>query len=246
MSSILNINSDFRTTTSISPSNFEINLGQALNIKEVVIKNITIPNTVYNVTELNNLFAWQDSTLHQLSIPIGNYDITSLMETIRILSSDAFSWLLNPASGKVELTFSLVSRIYCDGIGQLIGLQGQTGTYPDTFRFNIILKYVPNLTAVRNFYVCSRTLGQGVNSILVNGANLPIIAILPNNVSFGGINQYLSNDSLLELKVFSAQQNLQYIDIQIRGDNGQILDFNGSSFQMNVLIYKTANNTFTK
>lgn len=247
-SSILNINSDFGISTSLSSSNFEYNIGQAINIKEIVIKNITIPNTAYNVTLLNNIFSYRQTIAGtvNITVPIGNYTIITLLDTIKTLSGDAYTWGLNPVTGIVEFTWLLTTQIFKSGIGKLIGLAPIPASdtlpwYPVIASLNIIMPYLPNMIAIKNYYICSRTLAQGVNSILVQGANLPIIAIVPNSVAFGSINHYASSDSLLELKVYTASQNLQYIDIQIRGDDGRIVDLNGSSFQMNCLIYRRLN-----
>lgn len=249
-SSILNINSNFQIFSLAStPSNFEYNIGQAINVKELVIKNITVPNTVYNVNTLNNTFIYNPVGLPvTVVVPIGNYDITSLMTALQTaIGGSLTSWVLNTSTGKIELNWSGAVNLPSSGIANLIGLKNHPFLpYPTTPSVSFTLPSVPDMIAVRNFYICSRTLAQGVNSILIQGSNLPIIAIVPNTVPFGGINHYLSADSLLELKIYTAQQNLQYIDIQIRDDNGRIVDLQGSSFQMNCLIYKNATNIYEK
>jgi hypothetical protein len=248
-SSILNINSNFQIFSSTSTSShFDFNIGQALNIKELVIKNITVPNTVYNVNNLNNTFTYIPITPVNIVVPVGNYDITSLMTTLQtLIGGQLISWNLNPTTGKIDLVWSIPVHLPASGIANLIGLRNSLILpYPTTPIASFSLPFVPDMTAVRNFYICSRTLAQGVNSILVQGTNLPIIAIVPNTVPFGGINHYVGSDSLLELKIYTAQQNLQYIDIQIRDDNGRIVDLNGSSFQMNCLIYKNATSLYEK
>jgi hypothetical protein len=48
-STILNINSKYRTVDSLSSTNFNISVGQSINIKQMVVKNVTLPNTSYNI-----------------------------------------------------------------------------------------------------------------------------------------------------------------------------------------------------
>jgi hypothetical protein len=172
-------------------------------------------------------------------VPVGQYNITELMDYLQAnISGPTFTYTISPLTGKISMTFTVALVMYSSGIGSLIGLeQIRTAYYPNTAMLTVDMPGVPNLSGPREFYLCSRILAQGTNSILVNGLNLPIFAIIPNTVPYGGINQYLTNDAMMELKTYSALQNIQYIDIQVRDNMGQLVDFNGSDIMFNILVY---------
>ena len=100
-----------------------------------------------------------------------------------------------------------------------------------------LIGYLPNLTGIREVFICSRTLAQGVNSLLQNGVNLPMILVMPNNVPFGSVNTYQSNDNMLDIKTYKQLQNIQYIDIQVRDGDNNIIDLNGENWSMTLILY---------
>lgn len=109
--------------------------------------------------------------------------------------------------------------------------------YPAVAGVNFTAPTLSNLSGIRNFFVCSRTLAQGFNSVLQNGTNLPMILAMPNTVPFGSLNHYISNDILLDVKSYKQLQNVQYCDIQIRDEDNNIIDLNGEEISLSLLIY---------
>ena len=235
------INSKNRLSESISSSNFSYNIGSSIEIQELAIKSISLPNTAYNINVHNyKLKINYNSTDVSIIVPVGQYAIDSLI--IKITSLLASQGVLvvitqDPITYKLLYTFTLPTFIYID----------TTSTLPYYIGFNLksVLQYpflpsliilgpsVPNLQGTNNYYVASRTLGQGTNALLFNAVqNLAIIAVIPNNIPYGSIIQYTPTDILLDLKLYASKQNIQQIDIVILDTDFNIVDLNGSDVEL--------------
>jgi hypothetical protein len=244
-STILNINSKYRTVDSISSTNFNISVGQSVNIKQMVVKNVTLPNTSYNINSTNNQLRWVYNSSNKLStLPVGQYNLVELasaLQTAFIVYDAGATVTINPLTQKLVYHFSLPSQILINSSSPLASLIGfnlaNLVAYPAIAGVNFTAPTLSNLAGIRNFFVCSRTLAQGFNSVLQNGTNLPMILAMPNTVPFGSLNHYQSNDILLDVKSYKQLQNVQYIDLQIRDEDNNIVDLNGEEISLNLLIY---------
>jgi hypothetical protein len=244
-STILNINSKYRTVDSLSSTNFNISVGQSINIKQMVVKNVTLPNTSYNINSSNNQLRWVYNSSNKLStLPVGQYNLVELasaLQTAFIVYDVGATVTINPLTQKLVYHFSLPTQILLNSnspLAYLIGFNlNNVVAYPAVAGVNFTAPTLSNLSGIRNFFVCSRTLAQGFNSVLQNGTNLPMILAMPNTVPFGSLNHYISNDILLDVKSYKQLQNVQYCDIQIRDEDNNIIDLNGEEISLSLLIY---------
>jgi hypothetical protein len=244
-STILNINSKYRTVDSLSSTNFNISVGQSINIKQMVVKNVTLPNTSYNINSSNNQLRWVYNGSNKLStLPVGQYNLVELasaLQTAFIVYDVGATVTINPLTQKLVYHFSLPTQILLNSnspLAYLIGFNlNNVVAYPAVAGVNFTAPTLSNLSGIRNFFVCSRTLAQGFNSVLQNGTNLPMILAMPNTVPFGSLNHYISNDILLDVKSYKQLQNVQYCDIQIRDEDNNIIDLNGEEISLSLLIY---------
>ena len=245
-STILNLNSKYRTTDSNSSSDFNISIGQSINIKQAVLKTVIMPNSMYNITSRNNQFTYFDTVNHGIIIPVGQYSISLLVSTLQtaIQSTDPLATVVqDPVTNKLVFTFTVPTKIYVgvsySTLPEFIGfnIPNFIGLYPVGSTTTIYAPNLPNLSGVREVFICSRTLAQGVNSLLQNGVNLPMILVMPNVVPFGAINAYQSNDNMLDIKTYKNLQNIQFIDIQLRNLDNEIIDLNGENWSMTLILY---------
>ena len=184
---IMNLNSKFRTADSLSSSDFTISIGQSLSIKQMVIKNIIVPNSTYNITQYNNVgFLEQGVGTYVILIPIGQYNLADFIIALQaqLTTIDIASTVVqNPVTLKLDFTFSLPSRFTCDSnspLSQVIGVKNSGQPfYPAVAVTSFPASGLTNLSGVRAIYICSRILAQGVNSVLHNGTNLPLVLMLP-------------------------------------------------------------------
>jgi len=245
-STILNLNSKYRTADSLSSSNFNISIGQSINVKQAVLKTVIMPNAMYNITAMNNQFTFLQIVNHSIVIPIGQYSIGLLISTLQtaIQTIDVLATIVqDPVTYKLKFTFTVPTKIYVgvsySTLPEFIGfnIPNFVGMYPVGSTSIIYAPNLPNLTGIREVFICSRTLAQGVNSLLQNGVNLPMILVMPNNVPFGSVNTYQSNDNMLDIKTYKQLQNIQYIDIQVRDGDNNIVDLNGENWSMTLILY---------
>ena len=239
------LNSKFRTADSNSSSDFTISIGQSISIKQMVIQSVTFPNTVYNITDKNNVGGLEYNTgTYNITIPIGQYNLAEFIVALQTALTviDIGSVVSqNPLTQKLEFTFSMPARFTCDifsPLSKVIGVSAFNKThYPTVASASFSALALPDLSGTRNFYICSRTLGQGTNSILQSGNNLPLLLNLQNTAGFGDINYWQNNETRLSLKSYKQYQNAQFIDVQVRDIDGVIVDLNGAEWGMTMLIY---------
>jgi hypothetical protein len=235
------INSKNRLSESISSTNFSYNIGSAIEIQELAIKSISLPNTAYNITIYNNRLNYVNGGVPKVVIlPFGQYDISTLITTLTTLMTSAGSPVIitqNPLTYKLKFEFVLATYFIIDTVSTLPNYIGfnlkNVSQFPISAVPTIIAPNVPNLQGTNNYYVASRTLGQGTNALLFNAIqNLSIIAVIPNTAPYGSIIHYTPPDILLDLKLYASKQNIQQIDIVILDTNFNIVDLNGSEVEL--------------
>lgn len=244
---IMVLNSKFRTPDSASVSDFTISIGQSISIKQSVVQSVTLPNTVYNINDTNNVGFLNLIGLgtYVVLVPVGQYNLAQFLLTLQglLTAIDIASTVVqNPLTLKLDFTFSYPSQWATDSSSPLSKVLGtyinwNQPYYPVVPANNFSAPSLPNLTGIRNVYVCSRILGQGVNSLLENGVNLPLVLNMPMTEPFASVKYFECNETLLNLKTYKQGQNTQYIDIQLRDIDGNIINLNGSEWQITMLVY---------
>lgn len=246
---IMVLNSKFRTADSASVSDFTISIGQSISINQSVVQAVTLPNTVYNINDTNNVAFVNLIGLgtYVILVPVGQYNLVDFITALQTLLSGidiGATVVQNPLTLKLDFTFSYPASFSTQSnsplskvLGTYVNNTGSPVSYPAIPVTSFSAFALPNLTGLRNIYICSRILGQGVNSILENGVNLPLVLNMPNTAPFGSVNYFECNETLLNLKTYKQGQNTQYIDIQLRDIDGNIIDLNGQEWGMTMLVY---------
>ena len=249
ISTLVIVNSLNRLPESNSPTNFLYSIGSSVEIRELAIKSICIPNTSYNINDTNNKFTFiQSSTPRTITIPVGQYNTSTLITALTTLikGTDAgFTLTQDPLTYKLTYNFSSPTQIYVSPqqalpiyFGFNIYLNANAITYPTIAASKIVAPSLPNLTGIKNYYIASRTLAMGTNCLLYNGVkNLAVIASIPNDVPFGSVNFYTPTDILLDLKQYSSKQNIQTFDIVVLDSNFNIVDLNGADIELVFKLY---------
>ena len=249
------VNSKNRLQESISSSNFSYNIGSAIEIQELAIKSISLPNTAYNITNKNNTLLLNiGGSNFTINVPIGQYDVSVLTAKITgllLAQGQSVNITQNPTTYKLTWTFTALSFVYINNnspLSRYIGFNVDTSQYPNSPTSSFTAPTLPNLQGTLNYYIASRTLGQGTNALLYNAIqNLAIIAVIPNNVPYGSIIQYIPHDILLDLKLYASKQNIQQIDIVILDTNFNVVDLNGADVELCFKCYiKSRVEVFTK
>lgn len=243
------INSRFRQTYSPSTSDFTFNLGESLEVSEIAIKSVSMINAVYNVpANYNTLIVSNGVTDQVLTIPVGNYDINTLMSAVGLqltaLYGGTNALVLNNVTKKIN--FQTTTALYFKrspdsplavslGLGD--DIEGiNTPYYPVAPATNVDAPFLPSLEGENNYHIVSSTIGQGQGSLLNNNSKKPIILTIPCNVNFGEVINYEVNEINLNKRRFTRPINIQDIDIKIIDDAGDDVDLGNTQVEIVVQI----------
>lgn len=207
-------------------SNMLFNTGSVLvkddNIisSNICIMNAQIPVSFYTITALNNSFSIQYlASLVSITIPIGNYNSSSLITTLQPLM--AMTIVFNPRTGGFTFTsavnFSLLFNVPNSAYSVLGFIKA---TYPAT-ALVLASPYPINLLGVKRISIKSQSLG--ITSFSSSGRDITLTTIPCDQPSYNMIS-YVNTSDLNKAEL--TTDNINCIDIQMYDENGNFLDFN--------------------
>jgi hypothetical protein len=242
------LNSKFRSVSSKSSSDFTYSLGETLEVNNIAIKSVSIPNVEYNVKEGKNKLIVNNGAVDvTLTFTVGQYDITSLLAELVTQLTTIYGGtntaVLDPITKKVKVTTTTAIKFSTDPTSSPLGYIFGFGNsafdyYPEIANTTINALYFPNLQGANNYHISSSTLGQGQGSLLKNNDKRPIILSIPVDVDFGEIINYEVNEIKLNQRHFSRPANIQEIDIKIIDDDNEIVDLGNTDIEIILQIIK--------
>ena len=141
-SSIVVLNSKFRTADSASSSNFQISIGQSVSIKQIVVKSVSMPNSFYNINSSNNVAFLNLIGLgtYVVLVPEGQYNLADFLTTLNTLLTAidiGSSVVQNPLTLKLDFSFSYPAQFSTQSNSPLTKVMG---TYiNNTYRSSSLL-----------------------------------------------------------------------------------------------------------
>lgn len=210
---------------------------------EVGVGNAEIPATFYNIDVTNNVLNYRiDATNFIMTVPPGNYNYNSLvtqMTTLLTANGHTFTFSLNRNSNILTMTLtaggttwnriSLGSTIYYilgfdpDTIYNIVG---NTITFPRLF----------NLLGQKKLKIYSSNISVDSFDSVNTATNNLLCTISVNQPGFNLI-IYSNIDGL-----YSHMRNhyLSTVDIQIKDELGNLINFNGINWTMtlNIILYR--------
>jgi hypothetical protein len=207
----------------------------------VAVKEVTIPSTAYNINSKNNAFFMSDgTTTYTFRITPGQYTITSLITQINTNPSNIyFTVAQDPYTLKLKATRTFGSPLSfvsgTDNINSAVGIVA-----PLPFYVNTGFQNLPDLSGIRNFYVVSSVLGDGNSMISPTLPKLSVIQVVPNNVNWGQICYYQSNEQKLDEIYYPSQangKNISYVDLKLVSIDGEPIDLNGLDWSILIKVH---------
>ena len=241
---LLNVTSRRRIReSSASTSDFIITLNNAQGlqqVKSVVVKQATIPNSMYNVSSYNNTFTYKIAGVeNSVSITQGQYNVTTLIDALETaLVGVGMSITVNELTSK--LTFTTTTAIEylpypTNPMGDVLGINNGSGG--DLSVFTPVGSV--SLEGLKNVFIYSDKLGEN-NLINSQGKTFSFLGVIPIEVGYGGIEHYVTQHSELDdhdsLSVVHGK-NVQVIDIKLTDVNGNILELNGHDVDLILKIF---------
>ena len=241
---LLRISSRDRDVLSDSTSSFSVNLN---NIKElqttrsVVVKQVSIPNTMYNITDYNRTFTYKlASVSSSFDIAEGQYNTTQLIAALEAAGTEiGLAISQNPITSKLSFTSS-TNIEYLDSsensMAEVLGIEYGAGSGEDVGTYSAT--GLLDLGGVKNIYIESSELGEE-SLIRSNGKTINIIAVVPITVAYGSTQHYLSQHSSID-DVDNRNhggRNHQRINIVLKDSADNIINLNGHHVEMVLKVY---------
>lgn len=243
-SSFLRISSAERTNINDPTTDFNVLISNdsiLQKITMIAVKEVTIPNSTYNITSKNNAFYMSDGTnVYTFRITTGQYNITSIITHINSHPANIYFTLAqDPNTLKIKVTRIFASPLDfitgVDNINLALGIVA-----PMLFNVNTQCQNLPDLSGIRNFYVVSQTLGDGNAMISPTLPKLSVISVVPNDKNFGEIVYYRANEQKLDEIYYPSQlngKNCSFIDLKLVSIDGRPIDLNGLDWSILLKVY---------
>lgn len=240
-SRLISLNSQFgiqNNSSFLSDITFELpkllSIDKTITNVELALIHAEIPVSFYTVNYTCNLLKI-DATIY--TIPVGNYNITSLISAITTaitatLPSMTFSF--NKINGILTINNNSNFTIYNDftgSIGTLLGMENNT-TLTSTLN-TLTLPYAVNLLGIKRLSIVSNEIGTFNYS---STGNINLLASIPVDQPSFGLVIYENKN---QLKHTLHLQDINKMDIQILDEQFNLVNFNNQNWTMLFSIYIT-------
>lgn len=246
---LLRISSQDRDNKSDSTSDFNVTISNKIelqHVKKIVVKQVSIPNTSYNIASDNNTFGYKigaGPTLYTFTVPIGQYTIATLQtaviaafaaEAAPIVMTITLSALTGKLSWVSDTSIMWLNESDSSPLGEAMGITTSSTTASTTHTS----ASTPNLAGHNTLYIESSNMAKA-NLIRTNGQMSNVLCCIPITVEYGAIEHYLSPHPELDdiISSSSSGNNKQEIDIKIVSRDGHTVDLNGHHITLILKIY---------
>tara|TARA_R110000782_G_scaffold52117_2_gene111939 strand:- start:2641 stop:3543 length:903 start_codon:yes stop_codon:yes gene_type:complete len=204
-----------------------------------------IPVSFYNINETNNKFYYSLGNsntnpllIKNITIPVGNYNATNLLSTMISLfqangDSTVMIIAINKNTGKLSFSnfqaFSLYYSAYSNTINEVLGLGKINYNF---LTLTLQAPFMLDLLGIKVLNICSTLLP--INSFSSENSATNTLATVPVNASSFSLILY-ENSSVKKQTL--GIKNISGIDIQLYGDDGKLINFNGVFWTMTLAIH---------
>jgi len=202
----------------VAPSGYRLIVG---------LTNLTMPNSIFNVTSSSNTIVISGSSY---TISVGNYTSDDLATKITTAISSVGSCSFDDTNNKFSFAF---------GSGQIINEEttlarqlGLTGQLPTASVTSYTAENICDLGGATNIYIGLRNLTM--NNLDSRGRRSNIIASIVNNANFGGYIFYVPPE-VLYYQI--TEQNISHLDTEFTDQDGNILEMNGAAFNLTLTVH---------
>lgn len=239
------LNSDHATLNNgdfLSSVNFKFTglLADDPDIEEITVsvQNAQIPISFYNINVYNNIFnITYNATPYSLTLTRGNYNSTTLInEIIAKLATVAITDItivISPITGILTFTRAGALNFTIDSTGTLNKVLGFAPTTTYTSVGGILVAPFPlNLLGLLKLKIASYELQTTNYDSSVDG-NLNVLATIPIEAGSFGLILY---DNISNTESIIKNPTLDGFDLQILGDDNNLVNFNGIGWNITLLL----------
>jgi hypothetical protein len=189
-----------------------------------------IPLSYYNINNSNNEFIYEiigNQTV--IEIKPGNYSVMMLIEALQF-GDDGFIITLDERDGTLSFTLDVEFRICECSILTIIGLTQMT----DSIDKEILCDFPLNTSGTKSIIIFSPSFHT--ENLNTNGRD-DMLAIIPINQSSMGIEMYSNGNN--NLKYIIKGDNLNKIELILKSDTNQFINFNSINWSVCLLLETT-------
>lgn len=218
----------------------------------ISVMNAQFPNSFYIISLSNNVlyYTYTTTTLRTITLPVGNYNATSLIEemtSLFTLNTTPITTTIDADTGK--LTFSAPSNfsIYLSPFSSVLGLFRETTNtviaFPTVSVSGVIVALSPlNLLGPKQILIKSSQLAISSFDSKTLGINDTLACIVNGVAPFGLIQYEMTNELNKNLLI---NPNIAQIDIRITDENDNLYDFNNINWTMTLCLTVERNDVIT-
>ena len=187
-----------------------------------------IPYSFYNINNLNHVlqYSFDGITINTLSIPIGNYNVNSLLS---VLKSNLVAFIITYDNIKNKFTFThptnnfmFMSSSTCL---QILGFNNNETI--SSFIFSLTSVNCVNVYTIRTVQVNSNLITYNINKVQKN--NFCILCSVPITCTPFSIIEYINRTNF---KTNLFLNRISNIKIKLTDDNGNLIDLNGCHYSL--------------
>ena len=207
------------------------------------LTNLTLPNSMFNVTLKSNNIVINNQTY---TITPDNYSAEELATAIqsKLLAGDSSTSAPQLPSGTkcefisqgktFKFTFTTNIQIQSSTMERQLGLKNQYPAPSDASLRKYNATNICDMGGVTNIYVRLRNLT--FNNLDSRGKTTNIIASVVNNSNFGGYIFYTPPEVLY----YQIKENaISHLDIELTDQQGNVIDLNGAEFNLTLTVHFT-------
>jgi len=218
--------------TSGTAENCTVNFGNTMsrNVFKVVLKEASIPNTMYNITSYNNTII-VNGTPYQ--VPVGKYDLASLTTALQTLLA-AFTFTVVPNTTTYKLTFNtsapvtISSRDNGSTIARILGLHKVMNITTNSY----VAPHIYDLSGPSMLFLYSPELcGTNSNMMTVKGG-IPAIGNFIVNAPFGEFITFEVREDMTDSIDMDNYNNIRSITLQLVNEFLEPVDLNGQDYMI--------------
>ena len=194
------------------------------------LTNMTMPNSMFNVTSINNTIIISGVTY---TITEGNYSAESLATAISTAISTVGSVAFDDTNNNNKYIFTFTAGAKTIDEGTTLTRQlGLTGQLPTASATSYNAQGICDLGGTTNIYIRIRNLTM--NNIDSRGQTNNIIASIVNNTNYSGYIFFVPPE-VLYYQI--TEQNISHLDIELTDQEGKLLEMNGANFNLTLTIH---------
>lgn len=244
-SKLVRISSKSRDGDSKSKYDFKTSSNDFMlhNIKRIILKSITIPNTMYNVNQYNNKLVYTtpsiDAIVKIVTVEPSQYTAVEFMDALVIqfgLAGVVLNYGIDSKTYKITLTFNTPVSLQGDisTMNDVIGMD-ESITTANTI---IPLPHIVNFAGLLKVYVGSHQMTRGTTMTSSDKSHIKIFTEVPITVPFGGIqHRTIDNMNSLDEATHSTPFNLSNNDITLYDQNLNVIDLNGADVEIVLKVF---------